>query len=148
MTLINLSDGIDSDKTERIIALLASGQLPMEDFKTLIWLSAWGVDLEERLFAFGGIERCGEVGLLRSIVVDEPYRGQGLGGQLVERLHQDARNQGLSELYLLTNDAADYFGRYFGYQTWDRSEAPRSIIRSNQFSCLCPDTAILMRLAL
>ena len=101
-----------------------------------------------RLSGFGGIECCGEVGLLRSIVIETGCQGQGWARQLVEQLHKDAKDQGVAELYLLTTDAATYFSKRFGYQAIDREEAPESIIRSSQFSALCPDTAILMRFVL
>ena len=147
-SLVNLSDDIAPDELESIIKLLGEMRLPTADIAAIDWRSAWGVMVEDRLIGFGGIERCGDVGLLRSIVIEAGFQRQGLARALVTQLHQDANEQGVTELYLLTTDAATYFSKRFGYQAFDRGDAPESIIRSSQFSALCPDTATLMRFVL
>ncbi len=88
-------------------------------------------------------ERFGRVALLRSLVVAESARGSGLGTRLVEALERAAAGMGVSELWLLTIDADDYF-KARGYAVTDRSEAPAAIRATAEFSSLCPGSAVLM----
>lgn len=91
-----------------------------------------------------GIESFGDVGLLRSLVVDATCRGLGLGRQLVDALEATARDQGIGELWLLTIDADAFFTR-LGYATVDRDNAPSAIRNTQEFATLCPGDAVLMR---
>ena len=65
----------------------------------------------------------GEDGLLRSVAVDEDYRGQGLAASLVEAAMQRARRLNLRAVYLLTTGARDYFARR-GFADCPRDDAP------------------------
>lgn len=93
-----------------------------------------------------GLETFGEIGLLRSLVVDSDCRGVGLGRQLVDALEARARDAGITELWLLTIDADSFFSR-LGYAVAERSDAPPAIQSSAEFSQLCPADAVLMRRA-
>lgn len=90
-----------------------------------------------------GLERFGDTGLLRSLVVDNRFRKSGFGRALVEQLEQHARNEGIDRLWLLTIDADGYFER-FGYRQQERAAAPPAIRATDEFEELCPDDAILM----
>lgn len=90
-----------------------------------------------------GLEKFGDTGLLRSLVVDNRYRKSGFGRTLVEELEQHAREQGIERLWLLTIDADGYFER-FGYRQKQRDEAPPAIRATDEFAELCPDDAVLM----
>lgn len=59
--------------------------------------------------------------------------------------HADRSN--LTDLYLLTDSAADFF-KFYGYKEIDRSIAPSLIRATKQFSNLCPGSANLMRKSL
>lgn len=91
-----------------------------------------------------GLEKFGDIGLLRSLVVDSDCRGLGLGRHLVDALEATAREQGIGELWLLTIDADPFFSR-LGYAVAERSDAPPSIQSSVEFSQLCPADAVVMR---
>ena len=91
-----------------------------------------------------GLECFGTVGLLRSLVVANRARGLGLGRRLVARLEQYAVNRGITELWLLTIDADNFF-RSIDFVTVNRSDAPESIRSTTEFSDLCPASAFLMR---
>ena len=93
------------------------------------------------------LQRCGNHGLLRSLVVDHPYRNLGIGSSLVEDVIQTAKSNGLSLLYLLTQQSQAYFTR-FGFEVIERTSAPATIQRTRQFTDLCPETAVLMQLDL
>ncbi len=90
-----------------------------------------------------GIEKFGNVGLLRSLVVDEAGRGAGLGGRLVAALESTARSVHIDELWLLTIDADPFFAQH-GYVVAERDHAPEAIRNTAEFSTLCPGDAVLM----
>ena len=59
-----------------------------------------------------GVERAGEVALLRSVVVAPSHRRHRVGAALVADRIGWARANHVAALYLLTTDAADYFARF------------------------------------
>ncbi len=71
-------------------------------------------------------------------------RNGGLGGNLLEHAEDHARASGVSELWLLTTTAADFF-RLAGYAEVDRSRASAELQSSTQFAELCPATAVCMK---
>lgn len=91
-----------------------------------------------------GLEQFGNIGLLRSLVVDSTARSAGTGRALVDALESWATDRGVAELWLLTIDADNYFAT-LGYEVQERQAAPGSIRNSAEFSSLCPDDAVLMR---
>ena len=97
-----------------------------------------------RVVGVAGLEIHGEDGLLRSVAVDEDYRGQGLAASLVEAAMQRARRVNLRSVYLLTTGARDYFARH-GFVDCPRGEAPPAIRESWEYRVGCPSTAALMK---
>src|SRR5262249_29655708 len=61
-----------------------------------------------------GLERHGELGLLRSAAVLPRYQGQWVGGELIRELLKRAAGEGVTEVALLTTTAKDYFESKFG----------------------------------
>lgn len=59
-------------------------------------------------------------------------------------LEARARTSGITELWLLTNDAERFFLRH-GYAFAERGEAPAAIVTTEEFAGLCPASAHLMR---
>jgi amino-acid N-acetyltransferase len=97
-----------------------------------------------RVVGVAGLEVHGEDGLLRSVAVDQEYRGQGLAASLVESAMQRARRLGLRSVYLLTTSARDYFVRR-GFSDCPREQAPEPIRQSWEYRVGCPSTAALMK---
>jgi amino-acid N-acetyltransferase len=91
-----------------------------------------------------GLETCGAAGLLRSVAVDPDFRGQGIASALVEGVGELARRVGVSDLYLLTTTARDYFSRR-GFADCPREEAPPAIRETWEFRSGCPTTSAFMR---
>ena len=56
-----------------------------------------------------GLEQYGDVGLLRSLVVDATARQRGVGRQLVAALEDLAYTRGVTELWLLTTERRGLF---------------------------------------
>ena len=77
----------------------------------------------------------------------EENRGNGFGEILVNYLEDYAKKIGLRELYLLTTTADIYFGKR-GYVEIERDEIPENVQQSEEFSTLCPASAVAMRKSL
>ncbi|HXH02946.1 MAG TPA: arsinothricin resistance N-acetyltransferase ArsN1 family A [Candidatus Competibacteraceae bacterium] len=124
-------------------ALLAAQGLPVADLTAahlehfLLLRDAAGIT------GSVGLERRGEIGLLRSLALRPALRGQGHGAALLRALEARAGALGLTALYLLTTTAADFFGTQ-GYVRLARSRAPQAVRASAEFRTLCPDSAVLM----
>lgn len=99
------------------------------------------------LVGCAGIERYGDIGLLRSVAVAEEFAGHGLGTELVTRSLDLARRLELRTLFLLTTTAADYFPR-FGFEPSSREALPGSLQQSEELRGACPASAAAMRLLL
>ncbi len=127
---------------ENILALLSSEKLPVNDLPER--LEHFLVAVEgENVIGTIGLEIYGNDGLLRSLAVEPSFRDKGIAGELIQRLEMTAFSTGLNVIYLLTENAQDYFDKK-GYQRMLRSDVPAAVQRSSQFSHLCPQSAIVM----
>jgi amino-acid N-acetyltransferase len=100
-----------------------------------------------RVVGSAAVERYGDAGLLRSVAVDDHYRGQGLGARLVGAALDQARQEGLQAVYLLTTTAPEYFPR-FGFQPVARADVAPAVQQSVEFTGACPASALVMRVEL
>ncbi len=82
-------------------------------------------------------------GLLRSVATLPDARGQGIGRALVGAVETTAAAEGLQRLFLLTMDAAEYFGG-LGYHPVPRDTAGVHMQASVQFAQMCPSSVITM----
>jgi amino-acid N-acetyltransferase len=90
-----------------------------------------------------GLERYGEVALLRSLVVTSEHMGRGLGKRLVAAAEELAAELNIHSIYLLTTTAEGFF-EYMGFRSIKREYAPLAIRNTREFTSLCPVTAVLM----
>lgn len=88
-------------------------------------------------------EPYGSAGLLRSVCVASNLRGTGVGRALVAAAEDEARSLGISELFLLTETAADWFPR-LGYERTTREAAPADMAASPEFTSACPVSAAVL----
>lgn len=123
--------------------LLAESGLPTDDLVAQD-LSLFRIEgSSDNPDAVGGLEKFGNSALIRSIATAPSMRGQGVARKLVGELEKLSAKEGIENLYLLTESAERYFESK-GYSTLERSNVPRSIRESRQFSSLCPDSATVM----
>jgi amino-acid N-acetyltransferase len=90
-----------------------------------------------------GLERFGDVSLLRSLVVAEGHLRRGLGKRLVGAAEELPRELGVRAIYLPTTTAELYF-EALGFHRAKRENAPPAIEHCSQFQSLCPSSAVLM----
>lgn len=125
--------------------LLRAAGLPLagvEEHLDRFWTVHGG---DGRLAGLAGAERYGTTWLVRSLVVDVAFRGQGIGSALLVAVLGEARQLGAREIFLLTTDAHDFFAAR-GFTAVPRAAAPIALRASEELRGACPDTATLMRL--
>lgn len=133
----------DSQRYAQAVALIEQAGLPSDDLgKADVLL--FGVIESNLLTGVIGLELLDNIGLMRSLVVEPGFRGQAFAQRLCEAVFRHAAEQSMQELYLLTTDAADYFRR-FDFEVISRGSVPDRVRKTEQFSALCPDSAIVMR---
>jgi SAM-dependent methyltransferase/N-acetylglutamate synthase-like GNAT family acetyltransferase len=82
--------------------------------------------------------------LLRSVAVEETKRGQDLGKKLTVAALDLAYQRGVKNVYLLTEDAHDYYARFFGFRKIQRNEVPEPVQQSIEFISACSQDATVM----
>ncbi|WP_254840318.1 arsenic resistance N-acetyltransferase ArsN2 [Natronomonas marina] len=131
------------DELGYVESLLDAADLPTADVRSgdaTFYLARRG---GERV-GVGGLEVHGADGLLRSLVVEESARGEGIGNALCTGLEGEAGRAGVGTLFLLTTTAAAFFAAR-GYERVERSAVPTAIRGTAQFGELCPATATCLR---
>ena len=129
---------LDSDRSA-IERLLTANGLPLDglDIALPTAVVARG---EGGVVGCAAFEPYGSVGLLRSICVAAPLRGTGLGRKLVGATEHLAAAVGISELFLLTDTAEEWFTG-LGYVPAARTSVPALLMASPEFTRACPDSA-------
>ncbi len=94
-----------------------------------------------------GMERYGEVALLRSVVVAAGARGLGYGERIAQAVLQSAQTAGVRQAILLTTTAGAYFAKR-GFSEIARSAAPVALLASREFQGACPASATVMTIQL
>ncbi|WP_255193333.1 arsenic resistance N-acetyltransferase ArsN2 [Natronobeatus ordinarius] len=117
--------------------------LPTADLETALE-HLFVCSADGRRIGVGGLEPCAEYALLRSVAVEPSARGEGYGTAITERLLEHAREDGFSTTYLLTTTAADFFADR-GFEPVDRAAVPEPVCRTEEFTDICPSTAMCMR---
>lgn len=125
-----------------IEGLLRANDLPIEDLGDADVDFIVAVD-GDALSGVGGLERHGDVALLRSLAVVPDRRGSGLGSRLVQALEAQVEASGIRQLVLLTTTAAPFFATR-GYTIIARANAPVAVQDSAEFRSICPAEAICM----
>ena len=128
---------------ERVKALLAAAQLPVEDLTPAHCRDFFFTGSPAAPTGLVGLEILGDVALLRSLVVTPTGRNAGAGTALVRHAEDHARTHGVRGLYLLTTTAEAFFAKR-GYQRAPRETAPAAIKSTREFSGICPTSSAFM----
>jgi amino-acid N-acetyltransferase len=137
-----LKIAISQNEREQVLKMLKAQKLPTTDITedTLLY----GLQDGEKLIGTAGLDIFDDCALLRSVSVIAGVQGKGYGRSLNEQLERFAKESGINCIYLVTTTAKDFFERQ-GYCVIDRQTAPGAIKQTEQFSGLCPSTAIVMK---
>ncbi len=106
------------------------------------------IEMQGKVAACGALEIFTEnLGEVRSLVVDDAYKGQGLGRQLVQRLIEEARAIGLRRLMALTY-VAPFFHK-LEFKTVAKDTLPEKVwgicVKCYKYNN-CDETAVLLEL--
>jgi len=123
-----------------VLALLEDARLPTTDIVSTDEPRMWVLEEEGAVVGAIALERFGSEALLRSLVVAQSWRKQGLGVELVAHLEACARSEQIDRLVLLTETAAPFFCS-LGYAITDRGEVSEPLKHSAEFRSLCPASA-------
>ena len=131
-----------------IRALLEARNLPIDGAESHVVDFLVATDpASNAAIAVAGLERYGEVGLVRSVAVADDVAARGLGSALVRALLRRAGEGGIRAVYLLTTTAAGWFPR-FGFRVVRRDDLPQALGESAELRGACPSTAVAMELRL
>lgn len=131
------------EKVSEVLDLLIKADLPVNDINKNVEL--FSLETNQQIIATAGLEVNNQIGLLRSVSVLESQKGKGFGLLIVRNLEEYAKAQHIKELYLLTTTAKDFFESKLNYKVVERTNVPIEIQNSQQFSSVCPSTAIVMK---
>lgn len=131
------------EKVSEVLALLTVANLPVNDIGENVEL--FSLNIDEQIIATAGLEINGQIGLLRSVSVLESQKGKGYGLLVVQNVEQYAKTQNIKELYLLTTTAKEFFEKKCNYEVIERANVPTEIQNSQQFTSVCPSSAVVMK---
>jgi arsenate reductase len=126
-----------------VLQLLQQASLPVQDLGDADAVRFWVAEDRGQVVGAIGLERHGDTGLLRSLVVAPSARNRGIGRELVATLEREARRAGIGQLALLTQTARPFFER-LGYAAIARDSAPDAVKESAEFRSVCPASATCM----
>lgn len=128
---------------EKLQAFLKNNALPFSDVKLEGSVYLTYLDDDQHLVASGGLEFFGKYALLRSVAVAKKQRGNKLGQRITQDLISKAKSSGITEVYLLTETAEEFFAQR-GFNKIGRDHAPAEILNSSEFKTVCPASAVCM----
>jgi len=148
--LAALGDAIvpaNGEHVESVRHLLSSLELDYEDVSDGNISNFLVLQNENGFVGCVGIELFGDDAVLRSLAVEQGGRGVGYGWMLADTAISQARFRGVKRLYLMTDNASDFFAAKHGFRVVDLSTVADEIIASPTFVSGSSDT-VAMRLDL
>lgn len=139
--MIDLTPAVGPER-ELAEQLLVSAKLPTDILTSgrgELWIARIG-----DATAVGGFEFYGEDALLRSVAVDERFRGTGIGVRLTEALLSIAKERNVRRVWLLTETAERFFANRGFTQVARSTITNGDLLRSAEFTHVCASTAVCM----
>ena len=137
-----LKIAVEENERQDVLRMLQAQKLPVTDITedTLLY----GLQENDRLIGTAGLDIFEDCALLRSVSVIAGLQGKGYGKTLNQQVERFAKEAGINCMYLVTTTAKDFFERQ-GYCVIGREDAPAAIKQTEQFSGLCPSSAVVMK---
>lgn len=139
-----------SDDLFAVVTLLRARSLPVDGVGDLLRghpEHAVVAELNGAIVGSAALDVQGTDALLRSVAVATDLATLGVGTRLVNEALTRARDAGLTDVYLLTTTADQWFPR-FGFAVVDRATIPARIASTVEFTAACPSSAVAMRCVL
>ena len=127
----------------KAMALLVKNGLPISDLNTKHFDDFLYLGETDNPVGIIGLEIFDSIALLRSLAVSKDARGKGFGKTLVFAVEDYAKNKNISDIYLLTENAENFFKK-LNYICIQKESAPETIRNTSEFSSVCPESAVLM----
>jgi N-acetylglutamate synthase-like GNAT family acetyltransferase len=131
---------------ENILALLQMVNLPSEGVAEYLESFLVAKNGAGHVIGCVGLERHGQIGLLRSAAVHPDYQRHKIGTRLVFSLLNQATQSGLTEIVLLTSTAQNFFAKTFGFQPAKRWRYSKRLAQSPEWNLPRCSSAVLMNL--
>lgn len=131
---------------DALLSLLTLVELPHEGVREHLSGFFLARNEENELIACAGLERYGNLSLLRSVAVAPDIQHTGIGSSLVAALLEDAAKSGIEEVVLLTTTARDFFARRFGFVEANRADFNERLTSSPEWLLPRCSSAVFMRL--
>ena len=144
VTITNAS----SNDLREILELLSQVELPHDGVEENVGAFLIARNESSRLIATIGLERHGNIGLLRSAAVAPEYQGCGIGSRLTTQLLERATNDGVERVVLLTSTASEFFQRRFGFCESSRAVYDKELENSSEWNLPRCSSAVCMSLDL
>jgi UDP-N-acetylmuramate: L-alanyl-gamma-D-glutamyl-meso-diaminopimelate ligase len=89
---------------------------------------------EDGIVGCVALEVYGDDAVLRALSVKPKFRGAGYGWMLADMAVSQARWRGVRRIYLLTENASDFFAEKFGFRVVDRSTLSKQVAATETFT--------------
>jgi N-acetylglutamate synthase-like GNAT family acetyltransferase len=126
--------------------LLSAHQLCFNDVNEQ-GVHLFGVRFKNNLVGYFGYELFENLALFRSMIVLPDVRNKGYGALIWHQAKEKLHDEGVKEVYLLTNTAAPFFSKQ-GFVEIVRTSAPESILATTEFKEFCPADSVCMKINL
>jgi UDP-N-acetylmuramate: L-alanyl-gamma-D-glutamyl-meso-diaminopimelate ligase len=133
---------------EEIRKLLVESGLPAEPARDEQFPAFFVLTNENGVVGAVALDVFGDDAVLRALVVHPSARGSGYGWMLADMAVSQARWRGVRRIYLLTENASDFFAAKFGFRVVDRSTLGKHVSVSETFTAERGANLVAMRLDL
>jgi amino-acid N-acetyltransferase len=137
---------LNNQEKEELKLLLKSDQLCFNDINEH-GVHLYGVKLKDEQVGYFGYELFGTLALFRSMVVVAEAQNKGYGALIWQQAMLKLIEEGVNEVYLLTNTASVFFKKQ-GFEIVARSSAPAPILATTEFKEFCLDDSVCMKIKL
>lgn len=132
----------ESTDLQQIVSFLRANGLPTVGVENCCSNFVIATDEKGIWYGIAGLELYDQSALLRSVAVNETFRGMGYGKALVDTAISNGRQNGVRNIYLLTDNASKYFEN-LGFAAVNRKDIDEAVKASPEFGACCA-TAVAM----
>ncbi len=107
------------------------------------------IEIEDKIVGFGALHIYSpNLAEIRSLVVDEEYRGRGVGKEVVQKLLKEAKELGVKEVLVLTYEPQ--FFKKLGFMEIEKEKVPDHKIWADCIKCvhfpICNEISLIYKI--